>query len=275
MYVADPNLTTPFDEASLWRYQSFDKFMQLLEGGTLWFSRADRFIDRFEVAVPSRDLPTARAALLESMHEAGAKEFVVKWLNRFAGLTVEQFEALPDDKIAALMPRFSSHFAYVSSWHRNDSESAGLWAEYTSGGNGVAVRTTAAALRDAIDTGSGDYQVALGEVHYLDYHRESWGPWNQFSATFHKRNSFAYEQEVRAVISWPMWEDVTTGRLDPASMPDQPGIAIPVDLSRLVHSVVISPNATPWFPGLVASVMRRYGLHAIPVHSELTEEPVW
>jgi hypothetical protein len=276
MYVADPNLTVPADGASLWRYQTFDKFMQLLEGGTLWFSRADKFVDRFEVAVPDKDRQTARASLLESMRQAGADDFVSRWLNRFAGLTADQLQELPDEKIASLMPRFANRFAYVSSWHHNDTESAGLWTQYTADGNGVAVRTTAETLREVLDAGTGDaYKVALGEVHYLDYHADSWGAWHQFSATFHKRRSFAYEQEVRAVISWPDWEDVNRGHLDPGSMPDHAGLNIPVDLRRLVHSVVISPNATPWFAGLVAAVMQRYGLTGIPVHSELNEEPVW
>jgi hypothetical protein len=35
MYVDDPNLSAPPDSASLWRYQNFERFMQLLESGTL------------------------------------------------------------------------------------------------------------------------------------------------------------------------------------------------------------------------------------------------
>jgi hypothetical protein len=274
MYVSDPNLTVPADDAWLWRYQSFDKFMLFLEAGALWFSRADQFYDPFEVAVPDKDLPAARTNLFESVRAAGADDFVQRWLARFGGTTIEELKALPDGQLASLLPRFANHFAYVSCWQRNDTESAGLWAQYAPG-NGVAVRTTSGTLRQALDTGSGGYNVALGEVHYLDYHTESWGPYHQFSATFHKRRSFSYEQEVRAVISWPQWDDVIAGSVDPASMPDLRGIAIPVDLSQLLHSVVISPNATGWFADLVASVVDRYGLSHAPVVSELTEQPAW
>jgi hypothetical protein len=275
MYVADPNLIMPSDETLLWRYQTFDRFVQFLDSGTLWFSRADRFVDRFEIAVPTADLETAHAGMLATVREWGAQDNVRRWLERFAGLSTEALAALPDEELAALMPRFANRFNYVSSWHRNDTESAGLWAQYTGTGNGVAVRTDVGTLRDELNSGSGDKTLVLGAVEYLNYHTESWGTWHQNSAVFHKRTSYAYEQEVRAVIGWPNYAQFTNGSVDPVSMPDVEGLAIPVDRGRLVHSVVISPDANAWFPELVTSVMRRYGLTATPIFSELTKEPDW
>jgi hypothetical protein len=275
MYVHDANLTAPPEDASLWRYQNFERFMQLLESGTLWFARTDRFSDRFEVAVPARDRAVAAENMLRQVREPGIKDSVWTYMSRFAGLTVAELDALPDDDLIRLVQRFANRFSYVSSWHRNDSESAGLWAQYTAAGNGVAIRTTAGKLQRVLDVGSGDYQCFIGEIRYLDYRTESWGPWHQRSAAFHKRRSFAYEQEVRAVIGWPHWDDFIQGRIDPASMPDLSGLAVPVDVPDLVEAVLISPNASPWFPKLVAAVMRRYGLQQVPVMSELTEAPDW
>lgn len=274
MYVAGPNLTVPADDARLWRYQSFDKFMEVLRQGSLWFSRADQFYDPFEAAVPDQDLPAARAGLLDAVRAASAQAFVEGWLARFGNITLEELNALPESQFASLIPRFANRFAYVSSWARGDTESAGMWSQYAPG-NGVAICTTGAAFRQALDAYSDGYSVAVGEVQYLDYHKDTWGPYHQFSATFHKRRTYASEQEVRAVISWPQWGDVTSGRVDPASLPDRPGIAIPVDMNQLVQSVVISPNATPWFADLVASVLDQHGIPNAPLVSELTEQPVW
>ena len=275
MYVDDPNLSAPPDDASLWRYQNFERFMQLLESGTLWFSRTDRFSDRFEVAVPAKDRHVAGASMLEVVRSPQVKTSVWGYLSRFAGLTTNELDALPDDQLAPLILRFANRFSFVSSWHRNDTESVGLWAQYTAAGNGVAVRTTAGKLREVLDAGSGTYKCFIGEVRYLDYRTESWGPWHERSAAFHKRHSFAYEQEVRALIGWPHWDDFIHGTVDPASMPDLAGLAVPIDVARLVDAVLISPKASPWFPELVTAVMRRYGLQQVPIMSELTEEPVW
>ena len=76
MYVDDPNLSAPPDGASLWRYQNFERFMQLLESGTLWFSRTDRFSDRFEVAVPAKDRHVAGEGMLELVRDPLVKNSV-------------------------------------------------------------------------------------------------------------------------------------------------------------------------------------------------------
>src|SRR5688572_25226682 len=108
MYVDDPNLRTPPETALLWRYQNFERFMQLLESGTLWFSRTDRFSDRFEVAVPAKDRQMAGEGILRVVREPQFKDVVWGYLSRFAGLTVSELDALSDDKLTQLVLRFAN-----------------------------------------------------------------------------------------------------------------------------------------------------------------------
>ena len=42
----------PKDDTTLWRYMSFEKFANLLATGSLFFSRADKYDDKFEGYIP-------------------------------------------------------------------------------------------------------------------------------------------------------------------------------------------------------------------------------
>jgi hypothetical protein len=44
-YEIHPKLTTPPDDAVLWRYLDFAKFLDMLERRVLWFAGADTFED--------------------------------------------------------------------------------------------------------------------------------------------------------------------------------------------------------------------------------------
>lgn len=61
VYQSDPNLSVPPDDTPLWRYLDFARFMALLESASLWFARTDTFSDQYELAVPTADMPAARA----------------------------------------------------------------------------------------------------------------------------------------------------------------------------------------------------------------------
>ena len=48
MYEAHPAFTPPPDDAILWRYMDFPKFVSFLESSSLFFARADQLGDPFE-----------------------------------------------------------------------------------------------------------------------------------------------------------------------------------------------------------------------------------
>lgn len=272
MLQSDPNLSVPPDETPLWRYLDFARFMALLDSASLWFARADTFADPYELAVPAADVSAARAGAAAILASPRTRDGIVRYLAAVTGQPGPELAALPDGEVAGLLLRFASRALYISCWQEDEDESAGMWESFVPGNNGVAVRTTAGALRALLDAGSADRDVFLGRVQYLDYQAGSWGEFHWFAPAFHKRRAFRQEQEVRAVIVWPNYRDLAEGTAD---FPVAKGIAVPVDLPSLIQGIVIAPKADPWFTELVTSVLRRYRLSTVPVLSQLTRPPQW
>ena len=52
------------------------------------------------------------------------------------------------------------------------------------------------------------------------------------------------------------------------------GIAVNVDLNRLVESVFLGPTTQPWFRELVVSVAKKYGLSTDVQQSSLANIPI-
>lgn len=146
-------------------------------------------------------------------------------------------------------------YNFVSCWHANAGESEALWGLYSpSTHSGVAIKTTADGLMQSLEDCS---QVKLGRVLYIDF-RMGFARTND--RIFWKRKSLAHEAEVRAVIHT---RHPTGG----------PGMPIQANLEMLLHSVVASPFAAPWFPTLVEATMRRFGLNMGVTASELLARP--
>jgi hypothetical protein len=60
--------------------------------------------------------------------------------------------------------------------------------------------------------------------------------------------------------------------LQPALL--QPGILLPIDAATLVRSIVIAPDAPPWFEKLVRQSALRYGIEAPVRRSKLATAPI-
>jgi hypothetical protein len=272
VHQSDPNLSVPPDDTPLWRYLDFARFMALLDSASLWFARADTFSDQYELAVPAADMTAARSGATAILADRRTREGIARYLAAVTGRPGIEIAGLADSEIGGLLLRFASRALYISCWQEDEDESAGMWESFVQGNNGVAVRTTFGALRDVLDAGSADRDVFLGRVEYLDYRAGSWGDFHWFAPAFHKRRVFRQEQEVRAVVVWPNYRDLADGTAD---FPAVAGIVVPVDLARLIQGIVIAPKASPWLPGLVTSVLHRYGLSTVPVSSELARGPEW
>lgn len=186
MYQPHPDFEPPDDTTPLWRYVDFTKFVYLLETRGLWFTRADRFVDRFEGSFTFEDARRRRDWAPPVREEVG-----------------RQIEALRSRTC-------------LSCWHRNEYESAAMWELYLKSDEGVAIRSTfprmQAALRNA------DTPVHIGVVRYLDYDRESIPADTTFAPLLHKRRSFAHENEVRALVQRDGDDDDDDGRLVPCDL---------------------------------------------------------
>ena len=240
--VPDNLVPSVNDNASLWRYLDLPRMLSMLENSSLYFCRADLFEDKWEGAYPQCHLLTVMDALTAA--EASNEEI---------------------DKRLEFYIETQPRMAYLNCWHMSKVESAAMWQLYSSGGESIAIRTTAKRLSAVLN--SNPTQIFLGKVTYCNYFTSGkyWGRGglevNNFLPHFAKRPSFAHEKETRAVIY---------AKGD--SKDSAPGINIEVNLPELIQTVYVSPKSPSWFQDVVRGVLTKYGLSKVEiVHSPLYE----
>lgn len=167
MYEEHPNCQPPPDDAVLWRYMDFTKFVSLLESQALFFCRSDLLGDPFEGSISAVTPP------------AFPQNF------KDGPLTVHRIDLR---QIARMM--------YVNCWHGGEFESEAMWRLYAREHDGIAIKTMFSHLRDAL---VGDESVHVSRIQYRDYRTDSIPFGNGLLPYLHKRISFRHEQEVRAL----------------------------------------------------------------------------
>ncbi len=238
MYRKHPALNTPPDDATLWRYMSFTKFVSLLAKNALFFVRADHFADPFEGTLG----PVNLAELGQEQENPNSLPTMLR-----------AFETL-------------KKLHLVNCWHENDFESAAMWSIYSSIEDGIAIKTNFRSLADSLTC---ETLVEISRVLYLDYERDRIPDGFMFAPLLCKRKSFEHEREVRAFIT----EIPDTGPDGYAILPDTPGDYYDVDVSELVKEVVLAPFSVPWLEEIAQTTLNKFGL-GVPVRkSSLSTGP--
>jgi hypothetical protein len=96
----------PKDNATLWRYMSFEKFANILATESLFFSRADKYDDKFEGYIP---------------------ESVIVFYES-EGIRIDPNNFRP--------------YIMCNCWHHGEEESMGMWDKYHLRNSGIAIKTT-------------------------------------------------------------------------------------------------------------------------------------
>ncbi len=163
---------------------------------------------------------------------------------------------------------------FVSSWHTQDHESAAMWKMYAKSGDGIAIESSYNRLVDCIANYS-DFEIHIGMIKYIDYRREAIPRQNLLSPFMHKRKSFEYERELRALI-WTPQNGKNTDGSDPLNnFISYMGLPVPVDLAILINRVLVAPTAPAWMLDLIKSVTTRYGLKVPIQQSDLASKPIY
>jgi len=216
------------------RYMDLAKFLDLLRTSALYLCRADKFSDRFEGALT----PAIRRAM-EEAHQQGMVAYS-----------------------ADVFYQRARQGCYVSCWNLAADDNMALWQLYGGAATSVAVTSTVGKLLKAA-AGWQDH-VSLRAVQYIDHFRNpnmavGWGP----DLLQFKHKAYSFEKELRIIV--PREDDWET---NPA------GVSLPLgDLNAVIRSVVVAPEAPPWFFDLVADVTRKYGVHSPVRRSRLTFLP--
>lgn len=223
----------------LWRYVDAAKFLDFLENGTLFFCRADNFSDKFEGAFT----PTLR------------KEIEDSYLANGIDFTYAQFKQRMRQTV------------FVSCWHRDQDDSAAMWALYGKSECSVALTTTVGRLADCLAKAKLPHDLAIEKVEYIKHWRDPKIDITPYARVFaYKTKAYQHEKEVRVLL------DRSLNEFE-AEMPAG-GMPVEVDCISLLRSIVIAPEAPAWFDKLVRQTATRYGLLAPIRRSKLTADPI-
>jgi len=105
--------------------------------------------------------------------------------------------------------------------------------------------------------------IYIGKIKYIDYLKYYIDFNNTFNFIVHKRLSFAHEKELRAVVR----------RLDDSKTGSPAGIELDIGLDQLIEKIYVAPSKQHWFSELVTAVVKRYGITAEVIRSNLLDEP--
>lgn len=225
------------DNATLWRYMNFEKFVNILATGSLFFTRADKYDDKFEGYIPEAIMRYYRSPNI------------------------------------SINPKLRQYIM-CNCWHHGGGESMAMWDKYHLRNGGIAIKTTMGDLKNCLpDTpnifiGKVDYDVELIENQNQIEIPEDLSIENLLHYLyFYKRKPFEYEQEVRAII------DITSISRDVSY---EFGIPLEINVKTLIgenSEVIVSPYAEKWVTGTLKLIVKQYEFQ-FPVNpSELLDMP--
>jgi hypothetical protein len=209
-------------DAPVWRFMEFWKFRSMIETGTLYFCRADKFAaDESEGLPPEEYLPFLGLNKLDLIDRRKL-----------------------DDEIGSIA-QFRQSF-FINCWYLGEDEAAQIWEGR--GEDAVAIRCRYSALKSALAALSDD--AYLGLIRYGSAHLTGWNIM-RFITT--KRLQFEHEREVRALLWIRDERDGINRHFDENNIPhDRPlleplnpqeGVVRPVNCETLIERVVLNPWA--------------------------------
>jgi len=247
MYEEHPVFEKPENEnAKIWRYIDFTKYVSLLDKSALFFTRADKLGDPFEGSYSKANID-----LRPTVYKG----------------------KIPQDMLGTMSALFEQvrKFTVINCWNLSEYESAAMWKLYLKSNEGIAIQSTFNRLKDSLK--DDDCNIYIGRVKYIDYEKEWMPEGNSFYPFIHKRKSFEHEQELRAVSQKLPSKG---GKIDLSIKPSyDDGIYVPVDLGILIEKIYIAPTSPEWLNELVKSVTRKYGLNKEVLPTSLDEKPVY
>ena len=268
MYKKLDGINPPNHEDTLWRYMSFEQFVNMLNDKSLFYTRAHKFEDPFEGFIP-------------------------QWMKDAYKLSIEKYA--PKDHVEGIIKINEIRHKYVmcNCWHQNKDESMAMWEKYRMRNSGIAIKTTMGNLKNSV---SDAIDFFIGKIEYLSrktYEERYVRKYSESTADekwlylpyFHKRTSFEYEHEVRLILDITTFVDDVLKTQPPEAVLDSKDIEFNfpdiddqgrpynVDVNALIDEVIISPYAEDWIEQTVRSVVHKYGFNFEVNPSTLLYDP--
>jgi len=155
----------------------------------------------------------------------------------------------------------TKNLVYLNCWHINKYESAAMWNVYLKSEEGIAIQSTSKRLEKSFQNKKN--KIKLGKIEYVDYREKKICNKDIFYPFFHKRKSFEYEKEFRALI-YKEEEEA-----------EENGIFIPINPKELIEKIYIAPTAEDWIKDLVESLVKKYNINVKITKSNLFDDPIF
>jgi hypothetical protein len=201
----------PHGNTVIWRYMTFQKFMDLIINSRLFFTNLNKLSDKYEGTVYDSNIQLAKRGI-----EKEDQIFQIDYEKH-------QVESL-------------KHLTLVNCWTMQRHESYALWKIYNGNEPGVAIRTTVANLKKAINSTDQLFNedIFMAKVKYQNTLDDTF---SRIEASITKREFYDFECEMRLLIfNYALSEgghqvpyDISIGR------------SINVNLKILIGSIYISP----------------------------------
>jgi hypothetical protein len=248
----------PPDDAVLWRFMDFTKFVSLLQTRRLYFSVVAAMEDPFEGAF-TRRIVEGNITGYNSRDASKSEEDNYR----------QYLKDLEDMRKNTCL----------SCWHMNEHESAAMWKLYLKSDEGIAIKTTFRDMAMAFEDTEDEVFAAI--VNYINYDTDEYPLNNAFFPLLHKRKSFAHEAEMR--LLWWYGSDHNRKVIakerpfgpEPEADYTGRGRSVPVNLKALLQHVYVAPNAQRWFLDVVGASVADAGLTCRVTQSDLLRDPVW
>jgi len=208
MYQKNSLLREPKNsKQKLWRYLKYERLVQIINDGVLYFSHISKMSDKWE-------------GLLTNLTKD--KLFQQQYLIYRNAITARD---------ATNQYELHKDLFYVNCWHMSNHESYLMWKAYTD--KGCAIQTDYERLVAAF----GDDPPTINGcvINYIDYEREHFPIGNAFVAVSHKDLPYLDEKEFRLLCWKP--------DLEKQNIPfDENGVNIAIDLNMLIKKIFIDPS---------------------------------
>lgn len=237
------------ENAKIWRYSDFAKFVSLLDRQALFFCRADKLSDPFEGSFSKANLEV-RQENYERMPKRAQKMM---------------------DKRCDPSLKETKKVTCINCWHINEYESAAMWKLCLKSEQGIAVQSTWKRLKESFNEPD---EIVIGKVEYIDYCDEPVREYDPRFPFFYKRKSFEYERELRPVTQ-SLSVAFNQDEIDKTEQEIGDGKYVSVDLDILIEKIFVSPKAPKWFTELVKSVLARYNVSKEVSQSSLSSDPIY
>jgi len=220
---------------------SHNKLKDLINDAALYFPNATRLTDQYEVTLPEKAISFKRQQLQQLGLDGRDLE---------EELAIFHWEKNP-----------MKDLVLVNCWSLSPYESYALWKIYLGNHkNGVAIRTTAGALKRSIKHGGDTYpeDFYMGKVRYRHHlkQEELESQLARLAVVTSKKPFYDFEKEMRLfILNYPLSEG---GITPPYNIHE--GRTVKVDLRTMIHHVYISPFADESYTREVGTLLKSAGL---------------